>query len=158
MTEYRMLGEFVHHCAKCKLDLNHRITLMDGDMPARVLCLTCMSERNYHVPGKRSKREPGETRALSSQEVVRVRQNHEENEWKLKLADQTKTPVTYSASATFESDDHVYHPTFGLGLIVGFVGGDKVQIYFGDEGVKLLKGKKAPAPQGQPKLTSLLLR
>jgi hypothetical protein len=131
---------------------------MDGDMPKRVLCLTCFSERNYHVPGKSSKREPGPARVLSSQEVARVRQNHEENEWQIKLADKSKTPVTYSASTAFSSNDHVYHPTFGLGLVVGFVGGDKVQIYFGDEGVKLLKGKMTPAAQGQPKLTSLLFR
>lgn len=151
MTEYKLLGEFVTYCSRCKMDLNHRITLMKEDAPKRVLCLTCQGEHAYRTT-KPAVKKSASLRSLSTQEMARVRQNHEEEAWKLKLADKSKTPLTYSATAEYVLDDHVYHPTFGLGLIVGFAEPEKVQVYFDDaskspEGggaVKLLKGRRVP--------------
>jgi hypothetical protein len=141
MTEYKLLGEFVTHCKRCAIDLNHRITLMNGDVPKRVLCLTCQWEHAYRAPSAAKK--TSSTRMLSTHEMARVRQGHEEESWKTKLGDKSKTPHPYSASVEYGLDDHVYHPTFGLGLVVGFSEPEKVQIYF-DGDVKLLKGKKIP--------------
>jgi hypothetical protein len=155
MTEYKMLGEFVCHCTKCGLDLNHRITLMNGDEPRRVLCLTCQTEHAYRSPSRERKVAP--VRTLSTHEFARVRQSHEESVWQSKLSDKSKTPISYAPNQTYVSDDLIYHPTFGLGLVIGFIDGDKVQIYFSTNGVKLLKGRKTPLP-AQPDRAAFLLR
>lgn len=143
MPDYKLLGEFVTHCKRCDLELNHRITLMKGEVPKRVLCLTCQTEHAYRAPAAPKK--TASTRALSTQEMGRVRQNHEEDAWKAKLTDKSRTPITYSAIAEYSLDDHVFHPTFGLGVVIGFAEPEKVQLYFEGE-VKLLKGKRVVLP------------
>lgn len=149
MSEFKVLGELIHYCSKCKLDLNHRITLMNGAKPARVLCLTCQTERSYKDPAARMERAKRIVRQQpTAKQMGQARKSFEEDTWKSKLSDTSKTPKKYNINEEFEVDDHVYHPTFGRGLVVGFVGTDKVQIYFGGE-VKLLKGKKK-APEAKP--------
>lgn len=155
MTEFKMLGEFVCRCTKCGMDLNHRITLMNGDQPRRVLCLTCQTEHAYRAPDR--ERKVAKVRTLTTHEFARVRQNHEESVWQNKLSEKSKTPISYAVNQTYGIDDLIYHPTFGLGLVIGFIDGDKVQIYFSTEGVKLLKGGKTPPP-AQPNRSALLLR
>lgn len=145
MTEYRLLGEFVTMCTRCKLELNHRITLLNGDVPKRVLCLTCQTEHAWKRLGGTKKSEPV-TRRLSGMEMASVRKSHEEDAWKAKLSDKSRTPVPYAVDMMVELDDHIYHPTFGLGVVIGFSDPDKVQIYFDGE-VKLLKGRKTPQPE-----------
>lgn len=146
MTAPKLLGEIITQCNRCNLNLNHMITLMDGNQPKRVLCLTCRSEHNYHDPQRRVVRAASAARArgepVSSQTVAKARQSREEQEWRMKLHDKSKTPEPYGIDKAYVSDQHVYHPKFGLGVVVGFVHPDKVQIYF-DDGVKVLMGKKA---------------
>ena len=140
MTEYKMLAEFVTYCGKCKLDLNHRITLMNGSVPARVLCLTCHGEHSYRDPSNKVQREA--KRSVTPALKTRARQSSEQNDWNLLLSDQSVTPKKYNINEIFFLNDHVIHPKFELGLVVGFEHPDKVHIYFKDEGVKILKGKK----------------
>lgn len=149
MTEYKMLGEVVCYCSSCKLNLNHRITLMEGAEPARVLCLTCNREHRFKKTGG----SPVERKAavvrpsLTPSQVTKVRADSEENVWRRKLNNPDKSTVPYSINAEFQLDDLVMHPKFGVGLVVGYDFPDKLHLYF-DEGVKILKGKlkKAEKP------------
>lgn len=139
MTQYKMLDEILHPCSKCGLNLNHRITLMDGDTPARVLCLTCHSERRFKDPNKAV---PKRRVVAGAKEKSKARQSSEQRDWQLKLTDTSKTPKKYNINEHYALDDHIYHPKFGKGLVIGFDYPDKVHFYFEGEGVKVLKGQK----------------
>ncbi|MBF0104673.1 MAG: hypothetical protein HQM16_05035 [Deltaproteobacteria bacterium] len=140
MSEYKMLGELVCYCHRCKLNLNHRITLMDGNMPARVLCLTCQAEHRYRkTPDQIKEAQP--RKAASNADKSKARQSREEDVWRQKLDYKDVTPHIYNMNDGYMIDDRVLHPKFGLGLVIGFDFPDKVHIFFGDE-VKILKAKK----------------
>lgn len=141
MSEHKMLSEVITHCSRCKLDLNHRIILMDGSEPARVLCLTCKSEHKFRSGKKSAPTSSGSRRLAISRSSSTPKKGTVEADWRLKLSDKDQTPKSYKISEAFALDDHVYHQSFGRGLVVGFIHPDKVQIFF-DEGVKVLKGNK----------------
>lgn len=142
MSEYKMLGEVVCYCGSCKLNLNHRITLMDGMEPSRVLCLTCNREHGFRRKSPSERKAPAERRtSMTPSQVAKVRESQEEMQWRAKLRNQNKSSVPYSINAEFEIDQLVLHPTFGLGLVIGFEYPDKTQFYF-DGGVKILKGRQ----------------
>ena len=141
MPEYKMLGETITHCSRCQLDLNHRITLMDGEKPARVLCLTCKSEHRFRSGAKSSSAPSGSRRLALSRSSSAPKTGTLEANWRLKLEDKSTTPKSYKIDATYALDDVIYHPNFSRGLVVGFIHPDKIQIFF-DEGVKVLKGLK----------------
>lgn len=142
MPEHKMLGEVITHCSRCKLDLNHRITLMDGSETARVLCLTCKSEHKFRSTKKSSPVSSGPRRLVLSRSSATPKIGTVEATWRAKLANKDQTPRSYKVAESFALDDHVYHQSFGRGLVVGFIHPDKVQIFF-DDGVKVLKGNKS---------------
>lgn len=140
MPEYKMLSEVITYCARCQLNLNHRITLMDGSEPARVLCLTCQSEHKFRDGKKSSPTPSGPKRLVLNRSPSAPKIGTLESQWRLKLAAKDQTPKPYKIDAPYAPDDLVYHQSFGRGLVLGFIHPDKVQIFF-DEGVKVLKGK-----------------
>ncbi len=139
-TSYRILGEVLHLCSKCKLTLNHRITLMNGDRPAKVLCLTCKTERSYRDSGAPRRDAVRKVSGLTKTAAPAARGL--EATWRASLSDPMKTPKPYDPSTSFALDEHVYHAVFGRGVIIGFIHPDKIQVFF-EEGLKTLKGKKA---------------
>lgn len=143
MTDYKMLAEFIHYCSKCKLELNHRIILMDDDeeKPARVLCLTCNSERKFKEPSEATLKR---LRKKSITGKTKAEQQKQEKEWKQKLDDASVTPKKYSIKESFTFEEHVMHPKFGRGLVIGFDHPDKIRVYF-DDGIKILKGGRQEA-------------
>ncbi|EKD42759.1 MAG: hypothetical protein ACD_73C00031G0002 [uncultured bacterium] len=139
MTNYKLLGELIHYCTKCKLNLNHMITLMNKNQPQTLLCLTCKTTRQYRAPkgtslGSSLKKSSSGTRAPSRQKL-------DESTWRTWLNNESKTPKPYAMDGSFALEDIVNHPVFGRGVIVGFVDPGKVQIFFYDH-VKLLMGQK----------------
>lgn len=138
--EAKMLGETVCYCSSCKLELNHRITLMDGDEPSKVLCLTCNKEHKYRKHGPKKRATKKATTTATATQKAKARQTTEEKLWEEKLLSDV-TPVKYNIKGEFGLDDHVMHPKFGKGLVIGFEYPDKTHIYF-SEGVKILKGRQ----------------
>lgn len=140
-NENKMLGEMVHYCSKCKLELNHRIILMDGDgdTPARMLCLTCNTERKYKVPSQATLK-----RSRKNAEVLKKKAQEDEklNEWREQIKDESVSAKKYKLDETFAINEHVDHSKFGRGLVVGFDHPDKIHVFF-EEGIKILKGNKA---------------
>jgi hypothetical protein len=140
MANYKLLGELIHYCTKCKLDLNHMITVMKKDQPGTILCQTCKTPRQYRAPkklasGVTAKRSVAGPKSAS-------RKNAEENTWKTWLNNESKTPKNYSVEGSFRLEDIINHPTFGRGVVVGFVDPGKMQVFFYDT-LKLLMGKKS---------------
>lgn len=131
MTVYKIADEFVHFCTKCKLNLNHRVTLVDQGRPQRVLCLTCKTERRYS-PTK----DP--TIVRKTKTTSAPKKDNPEIKWLEKLQTARTTSKPYTINATLKIDDVVQHTQFGKGVVVELIQPDKVKIYF-REGVKLLK-------------------
>ena len=141
MAEYQMLGEFVCFCNKCKLDLNHRIILMDGDEPSKVMCLTCQGQHKYRKKSAVAKKKPVAKSATVAQKS-KARLSREETAWRGLLEDPNVTPKSYNLTETYKREDRIYHKKFGSGVVIDFDFPDKLHVYF-DEGIKILKGKKA---------------
>jgi hypothetical protein len=139
-----MLGEIVCYCTKCKLDLNHRITLMDGTKPKRVMCLTCNATHSFKDPDKVKKTTKKKAVKGTAKDLTKAKISAEEKEWRLKLTDTAKTPSKYSMKDAYSMEEHIYHPTFGRGIVVSFDYPDKIHIFF-EEGLKVLKGLKKTA-------------
>jgi len=136
-----ILGETVCYCSSCKLELNHRITLMDDDdKPSKALCLTCNKEHKYrkNAPKSRAKKA---SPAATPTEKAKARQSSEEKVWEEKINSENVTPASYKINGEFEVDEVINHAKFGRGLVIGFEYPDKLQIYFSG-GVKILKGKR----------------
>jgi len=114
---------------------------MNGDRPAKVLCLTCKTERSYRdsaAPRRESVRRVASGLTKTAAPAARGL----EATWRVKLSDPMKTPKPYEPSASFDFEEPVYHTVFGRGLVIGFIHPDKVQVFF-EEGLKILKGQKA---------------
>lgn len=132
MANYKMSDELIQFCTKCKLNLNHRVILVDKGDPKRVLCLTCKTERRYSDPTAKSK--TGTKRVFGA----RVPKINPETVWQEKLSASTKSVKPYTIDARFGLENRVRHPSFGIGLVVENIHPDKVKIYF-PEGVKILR-------------------
>lgn len=133
---YKVLDELIYHCTRCKLDLNHRITLMKGAGPGRVMCLTCKTERSYRAPKSAlTKRAPSKSAVKTKPLAI--------SEWETKLRNPARPPVAYSVDGAFSLNDIIAHKSFGPGIITEFISPDKMNVYFDGDGLKMLKGKKA---------------
>lgn len=136
MANYKMMDEVVCYCTKCKMNLNHRITRVEGGQPKRVLCLTCKTDRNYRrMAAPKSSSEKGAVVRKPRAPSVKSQQ---EAEWRANLARGMQTPKKYSLEVALAMDDHIQHPIFGRGLVVGLIPPDKASIFF-EDGVKTLK-------------------
>ncbi|MBU0504434.1 MAG: hypothetical protein ABII18_10285 [bacterium] len=143
MVQYTMLGELICYCSKCKLDLNHRITLMDGTRPKRVMCLTCKATHSFKDPDKPKTTKKNTTKG-TAKALTKAKVSAQEKDWRLKLTDTAKTPSKYNMKEAYSMEELVYHPTFGRGIVVTFDHPDKIHVFF-DEGLKVLKGLKKTA-------------
>ena len=128
---FKILDELIHYCTKCKLDLNHRITLVEKGFPKKVLCLTCKTERRYSDPTKSA----GGAKKTSATRTPKI---NPEIVWQEKLRDSLKSPKTYSTESPYNLENRIRHPLFGLGLVVELIHPDKMKVYF-SEGIRILK-------------------
>lgn len=140
MTTYKMADELIYQCTKCKLNLNHRIILLDAGQPKRVLCLTCKTDRMYRPAKKSSSTRSTTVKRTSSTKSSKASKNNLEAKWLAQLESDTDVDAKkYHMDSSYEVGDRIKHPTFGLGLVVQGVSDDNVRIFFKNEGVKILK-------------------
>lgn len=153
MATYRTGGEVDAFCTRCKLDLAHTILAMVGSSIARVRCNTCGGDHAFRgqkgvkdpakAPASRATKAPKSTATRSTGGSKTVISFDE------LLAERSgRPPVQYSPRRTFEVDDVVSHPTFGMGFVSG-VRGDKVDITFRGDVKTLIHGRGQPAAAGQ---------
>jgi hypothetical protein len=132
MKETKMMDEVLSYCTKCKLELNHRVTLAVEGKPKKVLCLTCKGEHAYRKsPAAKA------TEAKTRKPRVSAAKT-EEAEWRAKLEKGSKTIKPYGMDKSFDLEDHVQHQLFGIGLVVTLLPPGKVNIFFQD-GLKTMK-------------------
>ncbi len=160
MATHKVGGEVDAFCTRCKLTLAHTILAMVGTKIARVRCNTCMGEHTYRsAPGAtdRSSSSSSSPRGTSSSRGASASREEKPEkvvisfEQQLAGKDIANAPK-YSPKDTYQVDQVVQHPTFGLGLVTA-VRGDKVEIAFKSETKTLVHGRSgAPAerPTFQP--------
>lgn len=133
MANYNISDEFIYYCSKCKMNLNHRVVLVDKGLPKRVLCLTCKTDRRYTVSS-----EPSSGIRVKRSTTSKTPKINPETEWQKKLINSEKSIKEYDINSRFALDNRVKHPTFGLGLVVEVIHPDKIKVFFPD-GAKILK-------------------
>jgi hypothetical protein len=152
-THHKVGGEVDAVCTRCKLTLAHTILAMVGTKIARVRCNTCMGEHAYRsAPGttdrpSASSRSTSSSRAGSSSRADKPEKVVISFEEQLAGKDIANAPK-YSPKDTYQVDQVIQHPTFGLGLVTA-VRGDKVDIAFKSE-AKTLVHARGGAPSERP--------
>jgi hypothetical protein len=130
----RVGGDVDGFCGKCKFVLAHTVLAMVGNTVARVKCNTCGSDHAFRrAPGASAPaKRPSEARPART--VLGFAAQIE--------ARGAGTARTYSPSVTFQVDELITHPTFGLG-IVRAVRQDKVDVAFKASERTLVHGRQA---------------
>jgi hypothetical protein len=153
MATHKVGGEVDAPCTRCKLTLAHTILAMVGTKIARVRCNTCMGEHAYRsAPGSTdrpsaSSRSSSSSRAASASRAEKPEKVVISFEQQLAGKDIANAPK-YSPKDTYQVDQVIQHPTFGLGLVTA-VRGDKADIAFKSE-TKTLVHARSGAPSERP--------
>ncbi|WP_338866242.1 hypothetical protein [Myxococcus stipitatus] len=157
MATQKVGGEVDAYCTRCKLTLAHTILAMVGTKIARVRCNTCNGDHAYRgAPGTTdrptsSSSTPRASRASSSggssASSARAEKIIISFEEQLAGKDIANAP-RYSPKDTYQVDQVIQHPTFGIGLVTA-VRGDKVDLTFRTDTKTLVHGRGG-APTEKP--------
>ena len=130
-------GEVDSYCTKCEMTLAHTIIALVGGRPVKLECNTCHGVHRFReAPGAatapRRPAAPGarpraERTTLSFDEVLRGKD----------LAQARR----YTPKATYQLDQVIEHPTFGLGWVSGVRDATKVEVTFRTDVKVLAQGK-----------------
>jgi hypothetical protein len=144
MATHKVGGEVDAFCTRCKLTLAHTILAMVGTKIARVRCNTCNGDHAYRsAPGTTDRPSASSSRGTTSRAAGTRAEKPEKVvisfEEQLAGKDIANAPK-YSPKDTYQVDQVIQHPTFGLGLVTA-VRGDKVDIAFKSETKTLVHGR-----------------
>ena len=131
----RVGGEVDSLCGKCKMMLAHTVLAMVGSSIARVRCNTCGADHAYRR-GSRTAPSAARTTTRAAKVVLGFEAQLQAREGAAARA--------YSPRSTFQVDELISHPTFGLG-IVRVVRRDKVDVTFKTAERTLIHGRPAVA-------------
>jgi hypothetical protein len=133
-------GEVDSFCTKCQMTLAHTIHAMVERRPIKVECNTCHGVHRFRgdlpaaAASPRSTARPGTVRAprerpvtISFDEVLRGKN--------LAMAQR------YSPRTTYQVDQVIEHPTFGMGWVSGIRDATKIEVTFRSEVKVLVHGK-----------------
>lgn len=138
MPLYKAGQEVDAWCTKCKMDLTHRIVAVVDGRPVKVECRTCYTVHVFRAPknspsavaARATSGAPAPSRSPSARKAVPA-------EHVALVPPSTARIHPYRMTERFMKDQWVQHKTFGVGLVVGEIGGDKIEVRF-DGGVKTL--------------------
>jgi hypothetical protein len=154
MATHKVGGEVDAFCTRCKLTLAHTILAMVGTKIARVRCNTCGGDHAYRSapgatdrPSSSSSSRGTTSRAASAPRAEKPEKVVISFEEQLAGKDIANAPK-YSPKDTYQLDQVIQHPTFGLGLVTA-VRGDKVDIAFKSETKTLVHGRSG-GPSERP--------
>jgi hypothetical protein len=129
-------GEVDSFCTRCSLSLAHTIIAMVGGRPVKVECNTCHSVHRFRgdAPAATSSRRATATRPPRERPATR---SFEEELRGKNLAMARR----YSSKETYNLDQVIEHPTFGLGFVSAIRDATKVEVTFRSEVKVLVHGK-----------------
>jgi DNA-directed RNA polymerase subunit M/transcription elongation factor TFIIS len=122
-------------CTKCNMLLNHVVVAKVGETIKRVKCLTCNTEHAYR--GEKAKAEKSAKSAAALRKRVASSQVKASDYDTLMKGRDLSKAKKYKPASSFEKNDVLDHPKFGMGLVLGDKDGSKIDVAF-SEGVKTL--------------------
>lgn len=150
-----------HYCTRCKMDLAHTIIAVVGDVPARVKCNTCHTERNFRRGRaaaadkkagvvRRGKTAQASKRTTSNARSTAKARNasttYEKSEkWTTLMGKARKAGTdakAYSMRDTYPKGAVVDHSKFGEGYVEEIVPPNKVLVCFEEGDRLLIHGRK----------------
>jgi hypothetical protein len=127
----------VTRCSRCDHDMNHVVVAKGADgSVARVKCLVCGSEHNYHheaVKKASSVRAPKLTSAPRSSSSKLFEE--------AKQGAVNKVPVNYTISDSYPNGTLILHSNWGEGVVFK-VFDDKIEVVFRDAVRTLVQNRK----------------
>ncbi|HUJ18025.1 MAG TPA: hypothetical protein VL197_08525 [Nitrospirota bacterium] len=113
MLEKNSVGKNIEsYCTKCRLNLDHTIMAMSGEVIAKVRCKTCGGAHKFRNPHDAKKVSKPRAKKGAG-EVVKT-----EVIWEAGLAEAKGKERDYSMAAKYSVGDVVNHQTFGKGIVV----------------------------------------
>lgn len=133
-------GEVDGFCTRCEMTLAHTIIAMVDGRPVKVECNTCHGVHRFRgdVPSSAAKK-PAHAAAAGARRVRErpATQSFDEVLREKNLAMAQK----YSPRATYQVDQVIEHPTFGLGWVSAVRDASKVEVTFRTDVKVLVHGK-----------------
>jgi hypothetical protein len=130
-------GEVDSFCTKCEMTLAHTIIAMVEGRPVKVECNTCRGVHRFRgdlpaapkragagAPSRPARERPA---TISFDEVLRSKN--------------MAMSVRYSPKGTYQVDQVIEHPTFGLGWVSAIRDATKVEVTFRADVKVLVQGK-----------------
>jgi len=136
----RVGGEVDGFCGRCKMVLAHTVLAMVGKAVARVRCNTCMTDHAYRRAPGTAAPTPARSGSRPTRVVIGFDAQVE--------AKGAASARAYSPRTTFQVDELISHPTFGLG-IVRAVRQDKVDVAFKAAERTLIHGRTVPGAKAE---------
>jgi hypothetical protein len=139
MPLYKAGQEVDAWCTKCKMDLTHRIVAEVGGKPVKVECRTCYTVHVYRAPKNTPSAVAARSATGASPATARAPSTRRAAvEEHVSLTPPTGARIhPYRMTERFMKDQWLQHKTFGVGLVVSEMAGDKIEVRF-DSGVKTL--------------------
>jgi len=110
MLEKYLAGEnVVSYCTKCKLNLDHAIVAMEGEMIAKVKCKTCNGSHKFRNPADVKKPRTPRKKA-GSQDTVAVL-------WQTCISQSKGKELNYNMAGRYRVGDILLHDKFGKGVV-----------------------------------------
>ena len=113
MLEKNSIGKNIEsYCTKCKLNLDHTILAMDGEVIAKVRCKTCGGSHKFRNPADAQKaRKPRAKKGAGEEATAEII-------WEAGIAEAKGKERDYSMAAKYRVGDIVNHHTFGKGVVM----------------------------------------
>lgn len=117
----------------------HVVVAMVGPNPAKVECTSCHKQHQYRAgpPGTKKEKEPRAPRTSAARRREGAHASPAPAPINLEARIANRTPVLYDVAHRFVVDDVVEHPSFGIGVVTGLPGAQKIEVLF-PSGAKLL--------------------
>jgi hypothetical protein len=139
----RVGGEVDSFCGKCKMLLAHTVLAMVAKSIARVRCNTCGTDHAF-------RRAPGTAAVAPARSTSRAARVVLGFAAQIEARGATNARA-YNPQATFQVDELIAHPTFGLGIVQA-VRRDKVDVAFKATERTLIHGRAGggAGPESRP--------
>lgn len=112
MPELLSAGKNIEsYCTKCRLNLDHTIVAMEGEVIARVKCNTCGSRHKFRDPAT-----AGKVRTAGARKAEGLPQSAAAA-WESALGEAKGKERVYEMTAQYRIGDIVLHPVFGKGVV-----------------------------------------
>jgi hypothetical protein len=129
-------GEVDSFCTKCGMSLAHTIIAMVDGRPVKVECNTCHGVHRFRGDAPSAPARPAATPGRAPRERKTVVAFDDELRSKnLAMAQR------YSARASYQLDQVIEHPTFGLGWVSAIRDATKIEVTFRTDVKVLAQGK-----------------